>query len=99
DREPREQRARERALRVARFLHHVDGVLEADEREECERGAADDERERVAVRVELERLRRVAEAGCERAAAGRDYDQEPRELDARQQDVQAYGLRDAAKVD
>ncbi len=94
-----EERAREIALRVRRLLDHVDGVLEADDREERERGAADDERERVAAGVELESARRLTDALAQRPSADQDDDQEACELDAGHHDVELHGLADTAEVD
>src|SRR5215208_5309933 len=50
----------EDAARLARLLGHVDGVLEADQREERERGAREDRQRHRLARLEVERRARVA---------------------------------------
>jgi hypothetical protein len=99
DRDADEEGARKVALGVLRLLDHVDRVLEADDREERERRAADHERERISVCVELEGAGRLADALAQCPDADRDNDEKAQELDARQYYVDLHGLHDAAKID
>jgi len=86
-------------VRLPGLLGHVDRVLEADQRVEGQRGAADDQqRDRLAL-AELEVAGEVAAAvGQERRADHHD-EHEPAQLDQRAADVEAHRLPDAAEVD
>ena len=81
------------------LLGHVDRVLEADQRVEGQRRAADDQqRHRVAL-LELEHPARVAAAVGEEGRADHDDEHQAAHLDQRADDVEAHGLLDPAEVD
>ena len=88
DQQAAEDRARVGAARLLGLLGEVDGVLEADQRVERERGAREhQERDRVRALLELERAAGIAVAAGQERDADRDHEQQAEQLDDRAGDV------------
>ena len=100
DQEAGEQRPRVVALRIARLLGHVDRILEPDQGEERQPGAAHDGRDHGLSVLELEHPPAVdacAPVG-DRGQADDDDQQQAGQLDRGEGQVQAHALGDAAEV-